>query len=247
MRLRATRSSVASGGAEASLWTPANIGSSLKLWLDASDLTTLTVSSSKVTQWDDKSGNANHAVQGTSDNQFLSGTRTLNGKNVIEAVTNDFMLADFSPLLAAQPTTILGVVGFDDSGVDNSFVDGEGGNRILLRRASQNRTVFWSGTFLTNYDTVANDTIIFTALANTTASEISINGGTPATGDIGSGQLSNRIRITNNDGIWAELLVCEGFLSASEQDKAEGYFAHNWGLTANLPADHPYKSSAPTV
>ena len=28
--------------------------------------------------------------------------------------------------------------------------------------------------------------------------------------------------------------------------KAEGYLAHKWGLTANLPVDHPYKNSVPT-
>ena len=27
--------------------------------------------------------------------------------------------------------------------------------------------------------------------------------------------------------------------------KAEGYLAHKWGLESSLPADHPYKSSAP--
>ena len=27
--------------------------------------------------------------------------------------------------------------------------------------------------------------------------------------------------------------------------KAEGYLAHKWGLTSNLPVSHPYKSSAP--
>ena len=28
-------------------------------------------------------------------------------------------------------------------------------------------------------------------------------------------------------------------------EKAEGYLAHKWGLTSNLPVSHPYKSSAP--
>ena len=28
--------------------------------------------------------------------------------------------------------------------------------------------------------------------------------------------------------------------------KAEGYLAHKWGLTSNLPVSHPYKNSAPT-
>ena len=31
-----------------------------------------------------------------------------------------------------------------------------------------------------------------------------------------------------------------------EFDIVEGYLAHKWGLTARLPSDHPYKSSAPT-
>ncbi len=29
-------------------------------------------------------------------------------------------------------------------------------------------------------------------------------------------------------------------------EKAEGYLAHKWGLTSNLPVSHPYKNTAPT-
>jgi hypothetical protein len=35
-------------------------------------------------------------------------------------------------------------------------------------------------------------------------------------------------------------------LSTTDRQKLEGYLAHKWGLAANLPADHPYKSAAPT-
>ena len=37
-----------------------------------------------------------------------------------------------------------------------------------------------------------------------------------------------------------------GGTDISDVEKAEGYLAHKWGLTANLPVTHPYKSSAPT-
>ena len=30
-------------------------------------------------------------------------------------------------------------------------------------------------------------------------------------------------------------------------DYGEGYLAHKWGLTANLPGDHPYKANEPRV
>ena len=36
-----------------------------------------------------------------------------------------------------------------------------------------------------------------------------------------------------------------GGTDISTFEKAEGYLAHKWGMTSNLPSDHPYKSSAP--
>ena len=43
--------------AGAPLWTPEELGASLAFWLDADDASTITLSGSSVTQWDDKSGN----------------------------------------------------------------------------------------------------------------------------------------------------------------------------------------------
>ena len=52
------------------------------------------------------------------------------------------------------------------------------------------------------------------------------------------------------DGRVAEFFVVgtlpgTGGTDITEFEKAEGYLAHKWGLTGNLPSDHPYKSSAP--
>lgn len=75
-------------GAQVSTWTPAPTFqpgsiSGLALWLDASDLTTITESSGAVSQWNDKSGNARHVSQGTAAQQPTTGSSTLNGLNVI--------------------------------------------------------------------------------------------------------------------------------------------------------------------
>lgn len=76
-----------SGGFE-----PTNIAG-LKLWLDAADTSTISLSGSAVTQWNDKSGNAYNFAQGTSANRPSSGTRTQNGLNVIDFDgTNDFLV-----------------------------------------------------------------------------------------------------------------------------------------------------------
>lgn len=62
------------------LWTPAMIET--ELWLDAADLTTITLNSSLVTQITDKSGNARHAVAPSGQEPLLV-LGELNGRPVI--------------------------------------------------------------------------------------------------------------------------------------------------------------------
>lgn len=55
------------------------------------------------------------------------------------------------------------------------------------------------------------------------------------------------------DAVWmpdidfASCVVGNTELSASDRQRIEGWAAHKYGLTANLPANHPYKTAAPTV
>jgi len=67
--------------------------SGLKVWLDGSDSSSIIHSSGAVSQWSDKSGNANHFVQATSPNQPTTNTRTLNGKNALNFDGNSDMLS----------------------------------------------------------------------------------------------------------------------------------------------------------
>jgi hypothetical protein len=48
-------------------------------------------------------------------------------------------------------------------------------------------------------------------------------------------------------GSIGEVVIVSGLISSSNRQKMEGYLAHKWGLTADLPNDHPYKTAAPTV
>jgi len=45
----------------------------------------------------------------------------------------------------------------------------------------------------------------------------------------------------------AEVVIFSSYIAQSLRENVEGYLAHKWGLTANLPAGHPYKNSPPTV
>jgi hypothetical protein len=47
-------------------------------------------------------------------------------------------------------------------------------------------------------------------------------------------------------GAIGEIIVTASVLSTLNRQRIEGYLAHKWGLTANLPNDHPYKTVGPT-
>jgi hypothetical protein len=47
------------------------------------------------------------------------------------------------------------------------------------------------------------------------------------------------------DGDICEIVVLNTVASTTTRQQVEGYLAHKWGLTSNLPIDHPYKSVAP--
>ena len=82
-------------GGGAPPFVPTSI-SGLKLWLDASDTSTISLSGSAVTQWNDKSGNSYNFNQSTAGNRPLSGTRTINSKNVIDFDGTDDRLVSMS-------------------------------------------------------------------------------------------------------------------------------------------------------
>jgi 6-phosphogluconolactonase (cycloisomerase 2 family) len=79
-------------------WTPAQLGADLALWLDADDASTITLNSSDVSQWDDKSGNGYDLLQSTAADQPAYVTGGLNGKPVLRNNGGDFL---------ASPTTSL--------------------------------------------------------------------------------------------------------------------------------------------
>lgn len=61
------------------------------------------------------------------------------------------------------------------------------------------------------------------------------------------GGTGNPDNVGSNTGKICEVVVSDSLFSNDNRQRIEGYLAHKWGITANLPSDHPYKSAAPTV
>jgi hypothetical protein len=72
---------------------------------------------------------------------------------------------------------------------------------------------------------------------------------TTGTNTVGFGSVPTIGRCAASTGFFpgkiAEILIFNAVLSSTDREKVEGYLAHRWGLTAVLPAPHPYKSVAP--
>ena len=65
--------------------------------------------------------------------------------------------------------------------------------------------------------------------------------GTTSVLDIGAYQNSSQ----NWNGYIGDIIIYSNALSTTQRQNIEGYLAQKWGLTANLPVGHPYKSSFP--
>lgn len=252
-----------SGG---TLWSPANITTSL--WLDAADASTITTVSGAVSQWNDKSGNARHATQGIAVNRALLANAALNGLAGIDydGVNDDHELANVSGLNSVSQTFFIVASRDNATGVAEiafaigSIATGSGlsdaprwTDNVMYSQAGYviNRPTPTSvitnapyincvtgGTVQLSY---TNETLIGAGPEQSTAN-FSVDGG----GSIGSGRaISGSIRYFN--GKIYELIILPQVASTALRQTVSGYLAHKWGLAANLPSDHPFKTSPPML
>lgn len=250
--IRAARSA---GGS--SLWTPAN-DSLTGLWFDASDASTITVSTG-VSEWRDKSGNARHLSQATGANQPTW--------NSVDAITtdgvNDVLVSPaFSINSVVQSNTagIIAFVGTYTSGIINMAWNASGTEeRIGFEAASR---VDWpndTGGKLESWSSGLTGTYKVCAVRRTTSNiYVNLNGAQVATkadsstftSGTNNGEFyvgSGRYGSSFSAAIGVKGIILTGSSDVTTFQKLEGYLAWKYGLEGALDAGHPHKSAAPTV
>ena len=240
--------------ADAALWTPTEITTTL--WLDADDASTITESGGSVSQWDDKSGNNNHADQVTGSQQPQTGLNTIGGLNVIAFDgSNDYLTVQ--PFSSPQPHTVF-FVAKTTGGPGRDYVfDGANANsdRNLVALDRSGTVQFWAGSWVNSGVATPTDPLIVAAAFNTTSSEISIDG-TNTTGlNPGAFTMTNGMNLGTNytesvdwlAGDIAEFIIVSGAPDTATRQTVEGYLAWKWGTEGNLPGGHPYEFAAPQI
>jgi hypothetical protein len=225
------------------LFTPLNVNP--VLWLDGADANSITESGGNVSQWNDKSGTGNHAVQTVGSNQ-----PTYNSVDGYVEVNTTLTMEFASSILTGATSASLFIVadnvtngntawgGFPRG--DDYYIFGDG--NIYSTFCSTSRTsINFNGQILTptlieiihdgsNHIYYRNGNSI-----GSVASTFSVPATSPP-GQVLGGRGQYRIY---------ELVLLNNDASSDDREKLEGFLTHKHSLTAELPALHPYKNNPP--
>jgi hypothetical protein len=250
------------------VWSPAEITTAL--WLDAADASTVTTVSGAVSQWNDKSGNGRNATQTTPSNRPIYSSSSINSKPAIvktqgSSVDIGLNIPSLGIGSGAARTTVFVFKHINISTTNNELY-GLSTTAMLDVGATFQGLNTWR---------IRNDSnnLFGTAGANTAGDKIMLIRGTSIStdyrqnggSDLGSAAFdahawdtTDGVRLfsvnlpggftTRNykEGAVGEWIVIPSEIDNALAEKLEGYLAHKWGLTADLPSDHPYKTVGPT-
>jgi hypothetical protein len=229
-------------GGTGSAWTPAEIDT--VAWYDADDSGTITESGGLVSQWNDKSGNENNAIQASVGLQPQYQTDALNGKPVVLFDGSDDVLP------------ITGSFGLQETYIVLNANDGA--NFTAWRwplggwTAWDNRTAaFWASSGSSDFNCTSGILYLNGTTGGTSSMTFAPLSDYKVAGGLRPAPVASRSdwKIGDGDDNWkggiAEIIVLPTASTTEDRQKLEGYLAHKWGLEGSLPGDHPYKSTPP--
>ena len=236
--------------------------SGLAVWLDAYDASTITLTGSNVTQWNDKSGNGKNAIS-------ASGTITYNLSPINNMPTITFAAGSSLQFAITYTTTFRNVFAVVTIG---GLVNGS--SYCVIGQYTGTSTVpaqviagYSAGLGDIQFSTYNRQILITTSPPSGFYNNTSILCTTTSTGNVGifvNG--SSQGLATNNAGgsvftagsatqyinsraslplIIGEIIIYDGIITSTQQQKIEGYLAWKWNLVYKLPANHPYKYIPP--
>ena len=226
------------------VWNPSML--STALWLDAADASTITESGGAVSQWDDKSGNNRNAIQATAGRRPSYVESSLNGKAGIDwgsSISSNSLVISQS---FASPS-VFAVADYDGPDPFDNF------SGLYAASPSFYRPIFTSATGTSwlssstcdlNGSGSGSNAALPAISSPFIVRNVSVSDTTTKTETV----IGNDSPVFNRNwrGKIYEVITLPSVPSTAARQKLEGYLAHKWGLTANLPAGHPYKLVGPT-
>lgn len=222
------------------------------LWLDGMDSTTITIASSVVTDWTDKSGNGRTA---SSSSTPSSPTRSTDG---VDFNGSTYLTTLYSAVPTAETVFVVatwtGTTNVNYALLGSTLGNGRG---YYINQTAGVPTIRWDKNGVNGYAQTSGVTKdvrfmssgVFTGSAGTTG----LNGGAQSTSVAFSFSGTGITRIGAAGGFPGdpylgtinEILVYSVALTATQRQQVEGYLAWKWGVQKNLPSTHPYYNFRP--
>lgn len=236
-------------------WTPADITTAL--WLDAADAGTVTTVNSAVSQWNDKSGNNRHATQSTAGSRpgYSGGHIAFNGSTFLSCTPGWGPYWEWLLVAKFDRTDVTQVPIRDTGAAGATAIVGYATNSTSFYRVRETENTAYStriavefGTtrFIHGFSSRSSNTA-FAFVNGSQKTSWGVTGIMGATLFFGTNVFNGGVVTPGLQGSISEFILLSAEASDSTRQRIEGYLAHKWGLAANLPNDHPYKSAAPTL
>ena len=235
------------------IFTP-SVAGTLSMWLDGADPAGTGIPPSNgatVSTWVDKSGSGiNLTAVGTPTYTLSNSSVYLDGSAYLQNTNFNFtnytlfivsvQTSDIGPLYTNNTTTA-GYSGFFPIYYSSYYLVQSDGSWLTSTSAFSKGTTY---IYSIQYDSLNNINVWSTGsispVITGTAGTITRN--KFLLGKRNVGQFSE-----NMTGNIFEIIQYNSDLGQTARQQVEGYLAWKWGLQANLPANHPYKSSTPDV
>ena len=227
-------------------FSPLNIPG-CSLWMDAADSSTMTLSSSSVIQWNDKSGNLRNAASNVTS-AFTYPTFSANTVNITGSqgltITNGFPSNPYCIFVVGTPLastaswrTLIQVV--PGGTASHTILIETGSTRFgnWFNNFNPHGALTWGGSNALAYVQLNADL----TMNATTNGTVALTSSTAALG-AASGAIINIGNAQGSGQPWGslnEMIIYNSILSLSQRQQVESFLAQKWDLTALLPAGHP--------
>ena len=248
---------------ESTNWTPKDIATGLTGWYDAADASSITKFENSVSQWKDKSGQHLHLNQYDIAKRPQSGA-SINSLNALDFTGGD-MKTSSNPFAPTIQDAFVFMVGKTDSLNQGTAFTLTGSSNAANRWNSHlpwsNGAAFFDaggtngGNRLSKGGWAAAGDVWMAGLYNSTTEQVQqvFKNGSLFVGDANASAVNTVGNIfigsgasgSTQDMTLGEVVILKGTVSAELRQRVEGYLAHKWGLSDNLPANHPFKNGAP--
>jgi hypothetical protein len=233
-----------------------------QLWLDGMDTSSMTFSGSRVTGWTDKSGKGFNVAtsSGATGPVYNSTTKEL---QFVSGNSNSFTIPQgFGDALVGKTFSFffIGRRTVNDTYV--YFLSGatSGGNQNLFIGFLSNKMEIgeygpYASADIPTFNSPDPMRLYYYDIQTSTSANLLMNGNslsTTVSGDLfltsfSQPELGRRYGGgAYHDFNLSEMVVFSPALSETQRKRVEGHLIQKWGLQSSLPANHPYKTIAPT-